>query len=157
MGIIEKVKLGLGKASDWMNGLKDKFTSSINKVQGFLGSCFEAAANGGSFAGINYDSIDKIRGAIRTYVGKIQAELAKINSDLKPDNALKGEIATAASAYVKAVTDVADAYVSSLLAYSDKMYDYGEAFRKNDTSLSQNVADEATALSSSAEKYVEKY
>ena len=107
--------------------------------------------------GINYDSIDKIRGSIRTYVTKIQNELAKINSDLSPDKALKGDIAPAASAYVKAVTDVADAYVSALLAYSDKMYEYGEAFKKNDASLTSNVKDEASALASSAEKYTEKY
>lgn len=157
MGIIDKVRIGLGKASDAVKNLKDKFTATISKVQGFVGSCFEAAKNGSTFTGINYDSIDKIRGAIRSYVTKIQNELAKINSDLSPDKALKGDIAPAASAYVKAVTDVADAYVSALLAYSDKMYEYGEAFKKNESTLTQNVKDEATSLSSSAEKYTEKY
>ena len=157
MGVIEKAKIGLGKASDWMNGLKDKFTSSINKVQGYLGSAFEVAKNGSTFTGINYDSIDKIRGSIRTYVTKIQNELANINSDLSPDKALKGEVAAAAKAYVKAVTEVADAYVSSLLAYSDMMYKYGVAFKDNEQKLAQNVNEEATALASSAEKYTEKY
>lgn len=157
MGLIEKAKIFVGKATDALSNLKDKFTASVQKVQGYLGSQFEAAANGSTFAGINYGSIDKIRSAIRTYVTKIQNELAKINSDLSPDKALKGDIAPAASAYVKAVTDVAEAYVSALLAYSDKMYEYGEAFRKNESTLSQNVKDEATALSSSAEKYTEKY
>ena len=74
-----------------------------------------------------------------------------------PDKALKGNIAPAASAYVKAVTDVAEAYVSALLAYSDKMYEYGDAMKKNDASLTSNVKDEASALASSVEKYVEKY
>ena len=157
MGLIEKAKIFVGKATDALSNLKDKFTASVQKVQGYLGSQFEAAANGSTFAGINYGSIDKIRSAIRTYVTKIQNELAKINSDLSPDKALKGDIAPAASAYVKAVTDVAEAYVSALLAYSDKMYEYGEAFKKNESTLSQNVKDEATALSSSAEKYTEKY
>lgn len=157
MGLIDKVRLGLGKAVDAVKNLKDKFTAAIGKVQGFVGSCFEVARNGSTFTGINYDSIDKIRGSIRTYVTKIQNELAKINSDLSPDKALKGDIAPAASAYVKAVTDVADAYVSALLAYSDKMYEYGEAFKKNDASLTSNVKDEASALASSTEKYTEKY
>lgn len=157
MGFIDKVRLGLGKAADAVNNLKDKFTSVIGKVRGFVGSCFEVARNGSTFTGINYDSIDKIRGSIRTYVTKIQNELAKINSDLSPDKALKGDIAPAASAYVKAVTDVADAYVSALLAYSDKMYEYGEAFKKNESTLSSNVKEEASALASSAEKYTEKY
>lgn len=157
MGVIEKMKLGLGKASDWMNGLKDKFTASINKVQGFVGSAFEVAKNGSTFTGINYDSIGKIRGKISSYVTKIQTALNDINEDLSPDKALKGDIAGAAKAYVEAVTKVARAYVSSLLAYSDKMYEYGEAFRKNEAALTQNVTDEASALSSSAEEYVEKY
>ena len=37
------------------------------------------------------------------------------------------------------------------------MYEYGEAFKKNDASLTSNVKDEASALASSAEKYTEKY
>lgn len=158
MGLIEKAKIFVGKATDALSNLKDKFTASVQKVQGYLGSQFEAAANGSTFAGINYGSIDKIRSAIRTYVTKIQNELAKINSDLSPDKALKGDIAPAASAYVKAVTDVAEAYVSALLAYSDKMYEYGEAYKSSDTNVSSSLNEEASAMSATAgETYVEKY
>lgn len=158
MGQIDKFKLSLGKASDWMNGLKDKFSVSIKKVQGFLGSCFEATAEGSTFIGIRFDAVDGIRGSIRTYVTKIQTEIDKINSDLSPEKAFKGdELVPACRSFVKAVTEVADAYVSSLLAYSDKMYEYAEAMGKNQTNLSSNINEEAQALSSSAEKYVEKY
>ena len=37
------------------------------------------------------------------------------------------------------------------------MYEYGEAFKKNENTLSSNVKEEASALASSAEKYTEKY
>jgi hypothetical protein len=157
MGIIEKAKILVGKASDVYNNMKDGFKTAINKVQGFVGSAFEVVKNGSTFVGLSYGSIDSIRSSIRGYVGAIQTEIAKINTDLSTDNALKGEIAAATKEYVKAVTDVADAYVSALLAYSDKMYEYGEAMKKNDTSLSQNVKDEATALTSSVQTYTEKY
>lgn len=157
MGTIERVRLSLGKATDVLNNLKDRFTGIIGKVNGFNGTCFEVVKNGSTFTGINYSAIDTIRGSIRNYVKGIQDELAKINDDLSPDNALKGDIAAAAKAYVRAVTQVADAYVSSLLTYSDKMYEYGEAFKKNESTLSSNVNDEASALSSSVETYTEKY
>ena len=52
---------------------------------------------------------------------------------------------------------MAEKFVSSLLAYSDKMYEYGESYKKNDATLATNVSDEATSLSSSAEEYTEKY
>ena len=157
MGLIEKAKIAIGKATDVINNIKDGAKAALSKVQGFVGSCFEVVKNGSTFVGLNYGSIESIRGAIRGYVGNIQAEVAKINTDLSTDNALKGEIAAATKEYVKAVTDVADAFVSALLAYSDKMYEYGEAMKQNDTSLASNVKEEATALASSAEKYVEKY
>ena len=157
MGLIEKAKIAIGKATDAINTLKDNAKAALGKVQGFVGSMFEVVKNGSTFVGLNYGSIESIRGAIRGYVGNIQAEVAKINSDLSVDNALKGEMAAATKEYVKAVTDVADAFVSALLAYSDKMYEYGEAMKQNDSTLSSSIKEEAVALSSSAEKYVEKY
>lgn len=157
MGTIEKVRLSLGKASDSMKNLKDRFSSAINRVQGFLGTTLEVAKNGSTFVGIDYSKEENIRGAIRSYVNKIQNEVAKINTDLSPAKALKGEIALEASEYVRAVTQVAEAYVSSLLAYSDKMHEYVLAFQENDDKLASNVKEETAALSSSAEKYVEKY
>ena len=157
MGLIDKAKLVAGKAWDRVQNLGDSFKNVISKVSGYVGTAFEVVKNGSTFVGINYASIDTIRGAIRTYVSGIQAEVAKLNSDISNSNALKGEIAVATSEYVKAVSDVADAYVSALLAYSDKMYEYGQAMKDNDANLSSNISQEAKGLASSAERYTEKY
>ncbi len=157
MGTIEKAMNSLGKAWDHVQNLGDMFKSALGRIQGYVGTAFEVVKNGSTFVGISYSHIEPIRASIRTYVTNIQNEVAKINTDLSTDNALKGEIANATKAYVKAVSDVANAYVSALLAYSDKMYEYGEAFKKNDTTLSSNVSEEASALSSAAETYTEKY
>lgn len=145
------------RAYDSVQNLGDRFQAAIGKVQGYLGTAFETAKNGAAFVGLQYSSIASIRSAIRTYVTNVQNEVAKLNTDASNSNALKGEIADAANQYVKAVSDVAQAYVSSLLAYSDRMYEYGEEYKKNDQTLSSSVTEEASALASSAESYTEKY
>lgn len=157
MGTIDKAKYQIGKAWDHVQNLGDSFKAAVSKVGGYVGTAFEVVKNGSTFVGISYSQIEPIRASIRTYVNNVSAEVAKLNTDISNSNALKGDVADATSKYVKAVSDVADAYVSALLAYSDKMYEYGEAFKSNDTTLSSSITDEATALSSSAEKYTEKY
>ena len=135
MGIIEKAKLVAGKAWDNVQNLSDSFKNVIGRVAGYVGTAFEVAKNGSTFIGINYASIDTIRGAIRTYVSGIQAEIAKLNTDISNTNALKGEIAAATSEYVKAVSDGSDKFVSALLAYSDKMYEYGQAMKNKNIKI----------------------
>ena len=157
MGIIQKAQNAIGKAWDSVQNLGDKFKGIIGRVQGFVGTAFEVVKNGSTFVGLSYSQIEPIRASIRTYVTNVQNEIAKLNTDVSNSNALKGESAAACTQYVKAVSDVAQAYVSALLAYSDKMYEYGEAYKKNDANLSSNISEEATALASSAEVYTEKY
>lgn len=135
----------------------DNFAALLNRVFGYVGSAFEVAANGASFIGLNYQKVEPIRSAIREYVLEVQKKLSELNTEASTNNALKGEIAVSAAKYVKAVSDVANAYVSALLAYSDKMYEYGMQFAKNDQSLKDEVDKEADTLTSEAESYVEKH
>ena len=51
---------------------------------------------------------------------------------------------------MKAIKEITDAYVSTLLVYSDKMQEYYEAYSKSDTSLASDVGQEASSLSSNA-------
>lgn len=159
MGAIEKfVKNTATRAIDSVQNFGDSCKAALNKVYGYMGSALEVAKNGESFVGLKYSSIESIRTAIRQYVKGIQDVVDNMNTDLNPDNAVKGETAAACKAYVKAVGDVAKAYVSSLLAYSDKMYEYGEAYKASDTNVSSSLNEEASAMSASAgETYVEKY
>ena len=145
------------RAYDSVQNMGDKFQTSIGKVQGYLGTAFETAKNGAAFVGLQYSAIPTIRASIRTYVTNIQNELANLHTSISNTNALKGEIAGAAQKYVEAVSKVADAYATSLLAYSDKMYEYGEAYKTSDTTLASSVTDEAAALDGSAESYTEQY
>ena len=158
MGAIGQwVKNQASRAWDSVQNIGDKFSTAIGKVQGYVGTAFEVAKNGSTFVGLQYSSIGTIRSAIRNYVTGVQKVLADLNTKASNKNALKGEVAAAADAYVKAVSDVAQAYVSALLAYSDRMYEYGEEYKKADTNLASTVSEEASALSSSAETYQEKY
>ncbi len=158
MGYIDKfVRNEAGRAWDQVQNFADKISSSLSRVNGFLGTFMESAKNGETFVGLQYSSIETIRGAIRAYVANVRNVVDKLNSEATNDNAVKGETATAVKAYVKSVSDMAEKFVSSLLAYSDKMYEYGESYKKNDATLATNVSDEATSLSSSAEEYTEKY
>ena len=158
MGAISNFVKSTGeKASDLVQNFSDGLSSIVSKVQGYTGTAFEVAKNGGSFVGLQYSSIDTIRSSIRTYVTNVQTEIDKLNTEASNANALKGEIATAASQYVKAVSDVASIYVTALLRYCDKMYEYGEEYKKNDTNLAQEVTEEANAMSTGMDAYTEKY
>lgn len=157
MGTIEKAKFQIGKAWDNVQNLGDSFKGALGKVNGYVGTAFEVAKNGSTFIGINYSQIEPIRDSIRVYVAGIQAEVAKLNTEISNTNALKGQVAVDTKLYVEAVSKAANDYVSALKAYSVQMHDYGEAFKSNEANLSQNIADEAKALASSTEEYVEKY
>lgn len=158
MGVIEKFVRSTGeRATDTLRNFGDKLKTVVSRVQGYCGTAFEVAKNGSTFVGMKYDEIPNIRAAIRTYVTNVQKEVDKLNTEAVNTNALKGEVAAAANSYVKAVSDVANAYVSSLLAYSDKMYEYGENYKQSDTNVASNVSDEASSLAGSAEVYTEKY
>ena len=158
MGAIGQwVKNQAGRAIDQVQNFGDRFRGTVSNVQGYAGSLFTVAKNGESFVGLNYASIDAIRSAIRTYVNGIQQEVAKLNTDASTDNALKGEVVAATKEYVKAVSDVANAYVSALLAYSDRMYEYGEEYKSSDQKLQTNVSSEAQSLASSADTYTEQH
>ena len=158
MGVIEKFVRNTGeRAADTVRNFGDKLKTVVSKVHGYCGTAFEVAKNGSTFVGMKYDEIASIRAAIRTYVTNVQKEVDKLNTEAVNSNALRGEVAAAANSYVKAVSDVANAYVSSLLAYSDKMYEYGENYKQSDTNLSSNVSEEAALFAGSAEIYTEKY
>lgn len=158
MGYIDKfVKNEANRAIDQVQNFVDKLGASVSRVNGFLGTAFESLKSGESFVGLQYSSIESIRGAIRTYVTNVRNVVDKLNSEASNDNAIKGEAAAAAKTYVQTISKMAEQFVSQLLAYSDKMYEYGEAYKKNDTTLAQNISDEATSLSSSVEEYTEKY
>ena len=52
-----------------------------------------------------------------------------------------------------------DAFISALLAYSDKMFEYAEAYRKSEQSLTSDINDAATEAASVAEQttYTEQH
>lgn len=165
MGAIEKfVRNAAGRAIDKVQNIGDRFTSMINRVQGYVGTAFEVAKNGETFVGINYSEVPNIRAAISTYVSNVQTELGKLNTEASSSNAIKGEdVTNAVTAYVAAVDKVARAYVSSLLAYSDKMYEYAnggdgsKGMQQHQATLSENVSAEAKALTNDIEEYDPKY
>lgn len=166
MGIISKAVVGYGvgvaltqgeNARDKRLNFNDKLNATLSRITGYVGTAFEVAANGGTFIGLNYQKVEPIRTAIRDYVKAVQDVLSDLNTEATTKNALKGDIAVSAAKYVKAVSDVANAYVSALLAYSDKMYDYGMQIAANDQTLKKEVDDEANALTSDAEAYTEQH
>lgn len=169
MGIISTalvggVGYGIGVATtqgensrDKRLSFNDKLNATLSRVQGYAGTAFEVAANGGSFIGLEYQKVEPIRTAIREYVQAIQEKLSELNTEASTSNALKGRIASAAANYVRAVSDVAKAYISVLLVYSDEMYKYGYQIADNDDTLKKEVDDEANALTSSVEAYTEQH
>lgn len=136
---LDKVQSGI----DWISGAK-------STVQGWAGTAFTVASNGSTFVGMNYSAVPTIRDAIRAYVKNIQTVADGLNTDADANQAVHGEITAETKKYLAAIKEITDAYVSSLLVYSDKMQEYYEAYSKSDTSLASDVGQEASSLSSTA-------
>ena len=156
MGVIQKFTNAVAgsravdkvqSAIDWVGGAK-------NSVQGWAGSLFTVASNGSTFVGMNYDAVPTIRDAIRTYVKNVQTVTDGLNTDADANQAVHGEIEAETKKYLQAIKEVADAYVSTLLVYSDKMQEYYEQYSERDTKLSQDVSDESASLTSKASEIV---
>lgn len=158
MGYIDKfVRNEASRAIDQIQNFADGLAAKLSSLNGYLGTIFEVTKNGEKFVGLQYSAIEPIRSSIRTYVTNVRNVVAKLNSEASNANAVKGEAAEATKLFVKTVSDMAERFVTQLLAYSDKMYEYGESYKKNDSNLAQNITQESNALSNENEEYVEKY
>ncbi len=143
---------------DLINNIGDGFTATLHSIGGFVGGVLDTISAGGDFVGLDYSKEETIRNAIRDYVKNIQKELDGLNDEAGISNAVKGQAAKETKKFVAAVSQVAQAYASSLLVYSDNMHKYAEAYAKNDTDkLSEDIKAETTAMESKAEVYTEKY
>lgn len=153
MGTIQKFQNALqgNRAMDAIQSAGDWISGARNTVQGWAGSLYTTAANGSNFVGMNYSAVPTIRDAIRTYVKNIQTVADGLNTDADANNAVHGEITAETKKYITAIKAVVDAYVSSLLVYSDKMQEYYEAYTKSDTSLASDVGQETAGLTSTAQ------
>lgn len=152
MGLIQKFQNAVegSRAVDVVQGAFDWVSSAKSTVQGWAGTAFTVAANGSNFVGMDYQQVPTIRDAIRTYVKNIQTVADGLNTDADASQAVHGEITEQTKKYLAAIKDITDAYVSTLLVYSDKMQEYYEAYGKSDTTLANDVGQEAQALSGTA-------
>ena len=159
MGIIQKFTNAIqgSRAIDAIQAGGDIISEIKNSVQGWAGTIYNVASNGSEFIGLDYTKEPIIRDAIREYVKQVQAIADDLNDRADTSNAVKGEIEEATKKYLSAVKAAVDAYLSNLLAYSDKMHEYAEAYSKSDTTLSSDVTSEANALQGQTETYTEKY
>lgn len=160
MGLIQKFQNEIqgSRAVDVIQGASDWLSGARSSVQGWAGTLFTAASNGSSFVGMNYQQVPAIRDAIRNYVKNVQTVADGLNTDADAATAVAGEITAETKKYLQAIKAITDAYVSTLLVYSDKMQEYYEAYSKSDTTLSQDVSQEASSLTSNAQQqtYTEK-
>lgn len=161
MGTIQKFTNALqsNSARSTIEAGLDKMKSGLSAIQGWAGTAVNTASKGSTFVGMDYTKVDTIRDAIRTYVKNIQAIADYLNTDADPSKALKGEVEGAVKTYLSNMKQEMDAFISALLAYSDKMFEYAEAYRKSEQSLTSDINDAATAAASVAEQttYTEQH
>lgn len=152
MGIIQKFTNALAgsRAIDLINLRNDKLRGIGSAILGWAGAIKDSVANGSPFIGLDYNQVPQIRDAIRQYVKDIQNAADEFNDSADAERAVKGEVVAATKQYVKSIKEVLDAYITGLLVYSDKMQEYYEAYKKSDTTLSDDVSQEASALTNKA-------
>ena len=161
MGTIQQFKnvIQSNTARSTIEAGLDRARDGLNAIQGWAGAAVSYASKGSAFVGMDYTKVDSIREAIRTYVKNIQAIADYLNTDADPSRALKGEVEGAVKTFLTNMKQEVDAFSSTLLAYSDKMFEYAEAYGKSDQSLTSDINDAATEAASVAEQttYTEQH
>lgn len=97
---------------------------------------------GYDIVGIKATEVEKMRGAIREYVGGITSYLAEVIDDKKAQakTAFRGSDAVAAvEGYLDKVQKYINNLVSQLLAFSDKLADIGNAWFDAQQKIASNV------------------
>ncbi len=161
MGTIQKFTntISSNSAKSLIESGLEKMKSGLSTIQGWAGAAVNTASKGSTFVGMDYTQVDTIRDAIRTYVKNIQAIADYLNTDADPSKALKGDVEAAVKSYLSNMKQEMDAFISALLAYSDKMFEYAEAYKASEKSLTSDVNDAAQAAASVAEQttYTEQH
>lgn len=92
-----------------------------------------------NIVGINANSIDDMRFAIRVYVENLEAHLNSVKQEAMDTSAFKGQYANSIVEYVNAVCDVVKSLTSQLLAFSDKLVEIKEKYQEQDINLTKSI------------------
>lgn len=151
-GLGQKIERAGTQLKTMGQSVLDTFKGITGRYAGALGSTLLT----GDFVGMDYSRVPIIRASIRDYVTSIKTELEKLNTEAETSNAFKGQIESAVKEYVLAINTAANAYVSQLLQYSDKMQEVYEKYVQHEQELSQQVKSQGTELSQSVTEYTEQ-
>lgn len=105
--------------------------------------------------GINANSIDDMRFAIRVYVENIETHLNSVKQEAMDTQAFKGQYAIAITEYVNAVCDVVRSLTTQLLAFSDKLVEIKNIYLEKDIALTKSIGNVASNVSSGVNYYNE--
>lgn len=140
--------------------------SNVNTANSQARNVFaDLASNGSSsiidtmgkynMVGINANSIDDMRFAIRVYVENVESHLNSVQQEAMDTFAFKGQYATSITEYVQAVCDVVKSLTSQLLAFSDKLVEIKELYQERDINLTKSISSVAANTQSGVNRYSE--
>lgn len=127
------------------NTLSDVFSSAKGTLENIVGSTSTALTNvwSGGFAGISETGIVDLKNALNNYINNIEATIASFDEAGNIENALKGNIQTAAQDFIAAIKQLLQAWVTQMrvnLADLDSAYkNYTEAAADLSTQTSSNA------------------
>lgn len=141
--------------------------TNVNTANSQARNVFSDLASGGSssiietigkynMVGINANSIDDMRFAIRIYVENIEAHLNSVAQDAVDNTyAFKGQYANSITEYVQAVSDVVKSLTTQLLIFSDKLVEIKEAYQEQDINLTRSISAATSNTQSGVNRYEE--
>lgn len=140
--------------------------SNINSATSQARSTFSDLAGNGSagviesfgkynIVGINANSIDDMRFAIRVYVENLEEHLNSVKQEAMDTSAFKGQYANSIVEYVDAVCDVVKSLTSQLLAFSDKLVEIKEKYQEQDINLTKSINSAASNTLTGVNRYEE--
>lgn len=131
--------------SDILTGAKTNFDGIVGTTSTALGSLWS-----GGFVGMSESGMEQLKQAIETYCTEIEAIINEFNEEGDIDNALKGDVNTAARDFIHAVKELLQAYVSRMRQEKIDADEAWNNWKQASQDISQNVTSDAEQIRSDA-------
>lgn len=135
------------RVNDALTGGKAFFDNLVGTTSASMGNMWS-----GGFVGMSESGMEQLKQAIETYCKEIEAIIDEFNEEGDIDNALKGEVNTAARDFIRAVKQLLQAYVSTMRQGKDEANEAWNNWKQASQDISQNVTSDAEQIRSNAKQ-----
>lgn len=143
--------------SDFNRTVEDSVSNALNyarnafaQIHGSIETRLSTLWSGG-FVGISEDGLHVLENALDAYINRIQGIINGFNPDGDITVALKGAPETAAKEFIESIKSLLEAYVSTMRAEKQEIWEAFNNFQSAGQNIAQQVSQDAEQIRSNAE------